>query len=226
MLPFAATKKPRPGNAYITSIKNYCRWLLRETDLPDCSLLHLQKRKATKQQERRAATEKEIRIILRNARRGEPVRGLTGEQRYWLYVVALATGFRAQELASLEGEDFHGDYVRLKAENAKNRKAINQPLPEGLKLPKWKGQIWPGYWYQKAASMLREDLATVKYETRDGVLDFHSLRVTAITRWAKAGLPPEQAKILARHSTITITLDVYTKLGIDYRPKVPALKIG
>lgn len=223
---FTATKTPRTGNAYITSIKNYCRWLLREGHIPDCGLLHLEKRRNTKQRERRAATEKEIQTILKNARAGKPVRGLTGEQRYWLYVVALATGFRAQELASLEGQDFHSDYVRLKAENAKNGKAANQPLPEGLKLPKWKGQVWSGYWYTKAAAMLREDLGKVKYETRDGILDFHALRTTAITRWALAGLPPEQTKLLARHSTITLTLDVYTKLGIEYRPTVPALKIG
>lgn len=222
---FVAGKTPRTANAYITSIKNYCRWLLREGTIPDCGLLHLEKRKANGGMERRAATDKEVKIILKNAKAGEPVRGLTGEQRYWLYVVALATGFRASELASLEGEDFQPTWVRLKAENAKNRKAVNQPLPQGLRLPKWKGQIWPGYWYTKAADMLRADLGDVPVETRDGILDFHSLRATAITRWVKAGLPPDQVKVLARHSTIMLTMDVYHKLGIDYQPKVPAMRL-
>lgn len=222
---FVATKSARTGNAYVTAIKNYCRWLLREGMIPDCGLLHMEKRKNGKKQERRAASEEEIKQILKNAKAGEPVRGLTGEQRYWLYVVALATGFRASELASLEGEDFKLKFVRLKAENAKNRKAVNQPLPKGLKLPKWKGQVWPGYWYTKAAAMLREDLGDIPVKTRDGVLDFHSLRSTAITRWVKAGLPPDQVKVLARHSTIQLTMDVYHKLGIDYQPEVPALKL-
>jgi integrase len=74
--------------------------------------------------------------------------------------------------------------------------------------------------------MMRQDLGRVKYETKDGILDFHALRTTAITRWVKAGLPPEQVKTLARHSTITLTLDVYTKLGIDYRHTVPPLKFA
>lgn len=223
---FIAKKTPRTGAAYITSLKNYCRGLLREGLIPDCGLIHLEKRKASKKLERRAATEKEIKAILKNAKAGKKVRGLTGEQRYWLYMVALTTGFRASELASLEGEDFHPTYVRLKAENAKNRKAVNQPLPPDLTLPKWKGQVWPGYWHTKAAAMLREDLGKVPYKTRDGVLDFHSLRATAITRWVRAGLPPDQVKFLARHSTITLTLDLYHKLGVDYQPKVPALKLG
>jgi integrase len=223
---FTAGKSSRTANAYTTAIKNYCRWLLREGHIPDSGLLHLEKKKAAPTMQRRAASDDEIRRILAKAKIGLPVRGLTGTQRYWLYVVALATGFRAAELASLEGEDFHPTYVRLKGENAKNGKSVNQPLPEGLRLPKWKGKVWPGYWYTRAADMLRQDLGRVKYETKDGVLDFHALRATAITRWVKAGLPPEQVKILARHSTITLTMDVYTKLGIDYRPTVPPLKFA
>ena len=223
---FTAEKSPRTANAYTTANKNYCRWLLREGHIPNSGLLHLEKRKAAPQFHRRAATEKEIPLILTKAKFGIQVRGLNGTQRYWLYVVALATGFCAAELASLEGEDFFPTYVRLKGENAKNGKAVNQPLPQGLKLPKWKGKIWPGYWYTRAADMLRQDLGRMKYETKDGILDFHALRTTAITRWVKAGLPPEQVKILARHSTITLTLDVYTKLGIDYRPTVPPLKFA
>ena len=57
------------------------------------------------------------------------------------------------------------------------------------------------------------------------ILDFHALRSTAIAIWVRAGLPPEQTKVLARHSTITLTLDVYHKLGVDFRLEVPEFKL-
>jgi hypothetical protein len=42
------------------------------------------------------------------------------------------------------------------------------------------------------------------------VADFHTLRHTFITRFARSGISPTVAKTLARHSTITLTLDRYT----------------
>ncbi len=42
------------------------------------------------------------------------------------------------------------------------------------------------------------------------VVDFHALRHTFITRLARSGVTPAVAKSLARHSTITLTMDHYT----------------
>ena len=42
------------------------------------------------------------------------------------------------------------------------------------------------------------------------VVDFHALRHTFITRLARSGVAPAVAKSLARHSTITLTMDHYT----------------
>jgi len=42
------------------------------------------------------------------------------------------------------------------------------------------------------------------------VADFHVLRHTFITRLARSGISPTVAKTLARHSTVTLTLDRYT----------------
>ncbi len=47
------------------------------------------------------------------------------------------------------------------------------------------------------------------------VADFHALRHTFITRLARANVPPKVAQTLARHSSITLTLDRYTHLGTD-----------
>jgi integrase len=46
------------------------------------------------------------------------------------------------------------------------------------------------------------------------VADFHALRHTFITRLARAGVPAVVAKNLARHSTITLTMDRYSHVGL------------
>ena len=69
----------------------------------------------------------------------------------------------------------------------------------------------PKHW--RSAEMLREDLeaAGVPYEDESGrKADFHSLRHTFITNLANAKVHPKTAQRLARHSTITLTLDRYT----------------
>ena len=47
------------------------------------------------------------------------------------------------------------------------------------------------------------------------VVDFHALRHTFITRLARSGVAPAVAKSLARHSTITLTMDHYTHTLIE-----------
>ena len=46
------------------------------------------------------------------------------------------------------------------------------------------------------------------------VADFHSLRHRFITELVKAGVHPKDAKELARHSTITLTMDRYAHVGL------------
>ena len=67
----------------------------------------------------------------------------------------------------------------------------------------------------RSAEMLRVDLAKTKIpeETEEGVVDFHALRVTYITNMARSGVHPKVAQLLARHSTMELTMKVYTKLN-------------
>ncbi|MBU4270781.1 MAG: tyrosine-type recombinase/integrase [Planctomycetes bacterium] len=46
------------------------------------------------------------------------------------------------------------------------------------------------------------------------VVDYHSLRHGFITYLVTANVPPKVAQMLARHSTISLTMDRYTHLGI------------
>ncbi len=95
--------------------------------------------------------------------------------------------------------------------------------------------LWPGAWSKKAAEMFRRDLDEarsiwlaevekiadelqqrteskfLKPENANGeVADFHALRHTFITLLASSGVHPKVAQELARHSTITLTMDRYS----------------
>ena len=65
--------------------------------------------------------------------------------------------------------------------------------------------------------MIRVDLATagIPYmDHRGHVFDFHALRHQFISMLAAAGIHPKTAQELARHSTITLTMDHYTHVGL------------
>ena len=59
-------------------------------------------------------------------------------------------------------------------------------------------------------ALLRKDLqaAGIPYrDASDRAADFHALRHTFITRLARSGVAPAVANSLARHSTITLTMN-------------------
>jgi integrase len=70
---------------------------------------------------------------------------------------------------------------------------------------------------ERSAKMLRKDLeaAKIAYRDADGrVFDFHALRHQFISNLARGGVHPKEAQTLARHSTITLTMDRYTHLAL------------
>src|SRR3984957_11478267 len=73
--------------------------------------------------------------------------------------------------------------------------------------------------------------AGIAYADLDGrVFDFHAIRHQFISNLAAAGVHPKVAQTLARHSTITLTMDRYTHLGLLDQTaaldKLPSLPIG
>jgi integrase len=82
------------------------------------------------------------------------------------------------------------------------------------------GTLWAGSWAmrRRGAITLRRDLkrAGIAYADESGrVVDFHALRHTFVSSLARAGVHPAKAKELARHSTITLTMDVYAHVETD-----------
>jgi hypothetical protein len=142
-----------------------------------------------------------------------------------LYSLAMVSGFRASELASLHPESFDLDNaqptVTVQAGYSKRRRRDTQPLPLGVAAAlrvylagKSSGQpIWPGNWPDRAADMLRVDLeaARIPFEDEAGrVADFHALRHSFITLLERSGISPKLCQELARHSDIRLTMQVYT----------------
>jgi len=153
--------------------------------------------------------------------------------------------------------------IELEAAYSKRRRRDAQPIPEWLvtKVMEWlatkpvskaqtiplatKGatmkrppspKLWPGSWPDRAAEMLRADLAAARaawieeaptveeqqereessalqYEDQFGqVFDFHALRHQFISNLAAADVHPKVAQQLARHSSIELTMKRYTHL--------------
>lgn len=148
-----------------------------------------------------------------------------------LYVVAVNTGLRASELASLTPKSFELDddhpMVRCQGGYTKNgaeamlpiRSDVADMLRQWLMTKPAREPVWPGKWacQRHGAEMIRIDLtaADIEYEDAHGrVADFHALRHTFISNLARAGVHPRNAQALARHSTIDLTMNVYTHVSM------------
>jgi len=72
------------------------------------------------------------------------------------------------------------------------------------------------------------DFRVRRLTDRGDYADFHALRHTFITNMIKSGINPKTAQSLARHSTIDLTMNLYTKLTISDQAAaitaLPALK--
>ena len=217
------------SNHYVTHVKGLMAWMVRDRRTGDNPLAHLDKLniKLDVRHARRNLSPDELRSILTAARSSPRVfMGLTGEDRYMLYVAACATGFRASALASLTPESFSLDSpsptVLLAARAAKNKRPKRQPLSDevvGILRPFVAGKpagerLWPGKWAEqkRAGTMLREDsaVAGVAYvapndDGDDGHADFHALRHTYLTELDRAGVSLVVMQRLAGHSTPVLT---------------------
>lgn len=217
-------------NLHLASAKAFCNWLVAEERLPRNPLARLRRgnAKADRRHDRRAMTQEEFAALLKAAGDStQKVRGVAGPDRRMLYLVAASTGFRVSELASLKPSSFllEGDTpsVTCRASYTKNGKTAYQPLPPALVAPLREyladkpadEPVWRGWWKDRASALLQHDLAAagVEYQTEEGFADFHSLRTLFITGLFRAGVHPRVAQALARHSTITLTMETYTRVA-------------
>jgi len=216
------------SNQYLTHLKSFCRWLVKDRRMGDSPLAHLEagNTKVDRRHDRRELTEEELRRLLAITRDSKRAfRGMNGADRFYLYATACGSGFRASALASLTPDSFDLEStpptVTLAARFNKNRKPRVQPLPlelakllqDYLKDKRAGEPVWGGTWARdgKGSEMLRSDLeaAGIPYETvgPDGPLfaDFHALRHSYITALGRGGVDLRTAQELAGHSTPILT---------------------
>ncbi|GHT42250.1 hypothetical protein FACS189443_5040 [Planctomycetales bacterium] len=82
------------------------------------------------------------------------------------------------------------------------------------------------FWIVEAKNPADEDKRLtsdfLSYQNAKGLFaDFHSLRHTFITNLGKANVPLKTAQILARHSTVELTANIYTH--IDQQEQIDAI---
>ena len=153
------------------------------------------------------------------------------------------TGLRKGEIASLTPLSFDLEAtqptVTVEARDSKHRKKDTLPLHSELVgiVGKWvQGMapdepLFPKLKQRKAYFMIQRDLeeAGIPYETEEGVADFHAAgRHTHITQLLMSGVKLVEAKELARHSDVRMTMK-YTHVRLEDQAKavnlLPSLDI-
>lgn len=201
------------------------RGMRRATENPLAGLDPLNVR-TDRRRDRRALSVDALRALLDTTDSGPERFGMIGTERAMMYRLAVETGLRANGLRTLTRASFDLDgaepTVTVAAAYSKHRREDVLPLrPElAMELRAFMIGLAPAAQVFKlpadrhsAASMFQDDIkaAGVRYVDDAGrYADFHSLRHTFITNLANGGVHPKVAQALARHSTITLTMDRYS----------------
>ena len=217
---------PQQCNHYVRATKGFLRWMTRTRRIGanPIDTLTLLNTAVDVRHGRRELTAGELRKLLMGTQASQKLfRGLTGEARYFLYLLAAGTGFRANALANLSPADFDlesdSPTVTLAARFNKSGKTKVQPLPTDvadalrsyLTDKSANALVWAGTWREKAAEMLRADLeaAGIAYSVdgSDGpeFADFHALRHSYLTLGGRSGIDLRTLQELAGHSTPLLT---------------------
>jgi integrase len=215
-------------NFYLGAVKQFCRWMLKDRRAVESPVAHLSglNVKTDRRRDRRAFTVPELVGLLDTTAGASDRYGMAGTDRAMLYRLAVETGLRSGELRSLTRACFalggESPTVTVEAAYSKHRRQDTLPLRPALaaELRTFLAMLAPGAPvfriptdHHDAADMFREDVEAAGIAYRDDtgrVADFHSLRHTFITNLANGGVHPKVAQALARHSTITLTMDRYS----------------
>lgn len=224
-------------NYYLGSLKAFGRWMVKDRRALASPLSHLDvlNTRIDRRHERRALSKAELQQLIKATRQGKELFGrdrdgviawrLSGCDRAMLYQLAVETGLRAGEIRSLTPRSFslsdNLSTVTVLAAYSKHRRDDTLPLRPSTAaiLGEYLLDMDPDKPVfqlprrEEMARVLRVDLGAAGIPYRDAsgrVVDFHALRHTFITNLAQGGVHPKTAQALARHSTITLTMDRYS----------------
>jgi integrase len=215
---FLATgRTPKTVSLRVESLRCLCCWSVKRGLLPDNPLRGMARFDTRPKLPHRSLNDEEVAALLNAA---------PPHRRLW-YEAALQTGFRLNELRSIRVKDLDrfGPTIFLAADYSKDRKDHRQiitreladalePLTVGrkaddrlLNIPK--GPDPPAY--------IVADFTTAKIsiKTDEGKATWHSLRRVFINNVVKSGADLKTIMEMARHSTATMSMDVYAKAKPD-----------
>jgi integrase len=223
----------RTSNFYLQAAKQFGNWLVADGRTSENPLAYPQGQNPQTdiRHPRRALTLDELTKLLEIAAKGRKHHNMTGKTRAMLYKLAANTGFRANELASLTWQSFNlsgpTPSVTVLAAYSKRRREDLLPLCGDIsrELASWKSEqeskdeakLFPRFNPNKAADLLKIDLghAGIEYMDAGGrFADFHALRHSFASILHHSGVSPKVAQSLLRHSTIGLTMDTYTRIGL------------
>ena len=173
--------------------------------------------KEDRRHDRRTISLEELRRLIEATKRGEDYQGVSGSVRALCYRLAVGTGLRYSEIASITPEsfDWKAPSVVVAAAYTKNGDPATLPLPMDMvdELAALVATLPSGTPVfplpdEKGAKMLRPDLeaAGIPYQDASGLFfDFHSLRCETATLADAAGVSPRVVQKLMRHSTLELT---------------------
>ena len=216
------------------ALVSFCNWCVIRGYLSDNPLAKLAEVDTTPKEEYQALSLDEIYRLLKVA----------PEHLKLLYIIAMTTGLRANELRSLTRRhlDRKNSSLILDPAWTKNRKSTLQPLPKRLvlQLESFCGSGMVQALYQRfyrdfvypmdallyvpshPARELDKDLkkAGIPKHTDDGKVAFHALRTCFVTLTYEAGATHKEAQELARHSTPELTANTYGRTRNERLAKV------
>jgi integrase len=152
--------------------------------------------------DRRTIALNEVRRLIDTAEHGPEVMGMSGPARSLCYRMAVGTGLRYEEIASVTPEsfDWKASSVTVAAAYTKNGQTATLPLSDDVAadLAAYVAALSPRTPIfplpsGKGAKMLRRDLKAAGIPYRDAsdlVFDFHSLRCEMATLADAAGVSP------------------------------------
>jgi integrase len=138
-----AHRSDRTVAHYAAALKSFARWLWKDKRTREDLLADLERPTIHSKNARIALTPAEAAKLIAATRSSKSRRGMPGEDRSWLYALALVTGLRRGELQALQPEDFALDgsppTVALDGQFTKNadfREESNLPIPHPISFAK------------------------------------------------------------------------------------------
>ena len=208
-------------NHYRAAVRAFSKWLYkthrtREDLLRGVSGFNA---KEDRRHDRRTVALEELRTLIDAAETGPDIADMVGPARALCYRLAVGTGLRYAEIASISPGSFDWKAspatVTVAAGYTKNGQPATLPLPPDLAadLAAYVATVAPGTAVfrlpvEKGAKMLRADLARAGIAYRDAsglVFDFHALRCQCATLADQAGVTPRVVQKLMRHSSLELT---------------------